>query len=199
MARLIRLLTLIVLLSGWVQAQVLTPVANARLDSICLLNVDSNKVCLDGFRDKKALVLVFTGNHCVYSKKYEDRLIQLARTCSAKGAAFVLVNSNSPTLSQDDRFALMQARAREQQYPCPYLHDPQGRLAKAVGATKNPEAFIYQASGTSWKLAYSGKIDDNPLMDTRVEQQFLRDALDALLAGQTPPPSQAALGCNIKQ
>lgn len=192
-------LTLLVLLclgtSGFAQ----TAPTLIALDSIVLLNVDSNAVKFTSFRDKKALVLVFTGNHCVYSKKYEDRLITLARDCAAKGTAFVLVNSNSPTLSQDDRFALMQARAREKAYPCPYLHDPQGHLAKMVGATKNPEAFIFQHKPEGWQLVYAGKIDDNPLMDTRVEQQFLRDALDAILAGQAPPPSQAALGCNIKQ
>jgi thiol-disulfide isomerase/thioredoxin len=175
------------------------PAQSVSLDSVALMNVDSHTVRLSGFRDKKALVLVFTGNHCVYSKKYEDRLINLARECASKGAAFVLVNSNAPDLSQDDRFALMQARAREKGYPCPYLHDPQGRLAKMVGATKNPEAFIFQPKGDTWQLAYFGKIDDNPLMDTRVEQQFLRDALDAILAGLAPPPSQTALGCNIKQ
>ena len=195
-----RLLTLLFLLAvcatGLAQAG---PRPSARLDSIALLNIDSNTVRLSGFRDKKALVLVFTGNHCVYSKKYEDRLITLARESAAKGAGFVLINSNSPELSQDDRFALMQARAREKGYPCPYLHDPQGTLAKMVGATKNPEAFIFLPKGDTWQLAYAGKIDDNPLMDTRVEQQFLRNALDAILSGQAPPPSQAALGCNIKQ
>jgi Redoxin len=95
------------------------PAQSVSLDSVALMNVDSHTVRLSGFRDKKALVLVFTGNHCVYSKKYEDRLINLARECASKGAAFVLVNSNAPDLSQDDRFALMQARAREKGYPCP--------------------------------------------------------------------------------
>lgn len=196
-----RILTLLFFLAANATAFAQTGAPNPTpgLDSIALLNIDSNTVRLSGFRDKKALVLVFTGNHCVYSKKYEDRLIALARESAAKGAGFVLVNSNSPVLSQDDRFALMQARAREKGYPCPYLHDPQGTLAKMVGATKNPEAFIFVPKAGTWQLAYSGKIDDNPLMDTRVEQQFLRNALDAILAGQAPPPSQAALGCNIKQ
>ena len=169
------------------------------LDSISLPNVDSTQVGLASFHEKKALVLVFTGNHCVYAKKYEDRLMMLAKDFTAKGAAFILVNSNSPELSQEDRFALMQSRAAEKAYPCPYLHDPNGRLANMVGATKNPEAFIFVYRGKAWELAYSGKIDDNPLMDTRVEQQYLRSAIDAILDGLPAVSTQPALGCNIKQ
>lgn len=173
--------------------------AGLKLDSLVFLNVDSTSYKLVGLKEKKALILVFTGNHCVYSKKYEDRLIALAKDSQGKGAGFVLVNSNAPDLSQDDRFPLMQARAKEKAYPCPYLHDPEAKLAKLVGATKNPEAFLLVRTGEQWVVVYAGKIDDNPLMDTRVEHQYLREALDAVLGGQTVPASQVAVGCNIKQ
>jgi glutathione peroxidase-family protein len=65
--------------------------ANAQyLDSLSLRDVDSNLVSMKSFSEKKALVLVFTGNHCVYSKKYEDRLIRIAKEFMAKDIGFCL-------------------------------------------------------------------------------------------------------------
>jgi thiol-disulfide isomerase/thioredoxin len=169
------------------------------LDSLSLLNTDSVKVKLSDFAGKRALVLVFTGNHCVYSKKYEDRLIRIATEFMAKDLAFCLVNSNDPELSQDDRFALMRARAKEKKYPCPYLYDADGTLAKLVGATINPEVFVFKKGDKTWNMLYSGKIDDNPLIEDRVEKQFLTDVLGKIAAGDfSATPSIPAVGCNIK-
>lgn len=169
------------------------------LDSLALRDIDSNLVQLNSFAPKKALVLVFTGNHCVYSKKYEDRLIRIATEFMAKDIAFCLVNSNDPSLSQDDRWELMRARAKEKSYPCSYLNDADGVLAKRIGATKNPEVFVVRKGEKQWELLYSGKIDDNPLIEDRVERQFLVDELNRIVGGDfAPTATEAAVGCNIK-
>jgi hypothetical protein len=169
------------------------------LDSLSLLNIDSSMVSLQTFGTKKALVLVFTGNHCVYSKKYEDRLIRIANEYMAKDIAFCLVNSNDPELSQDDRWALMRDRAKEKNYPCSYLHDVDGKLAKLVGATKNPEVFVFRKNDSKWEMLYSGRIDDNPLIEDRVEHQYLVDALSRIVSGDyTPTKGESAYGCMIK-
>jgi thiol-disulfide isomerase/thioredoxin len=170
-----------------------------RLDSISMLNTDSSYVKLGSFAKKKALVLVFTGNHCVYSKKYEDRLIKIANEFISQGVAFCLVNSNDPELSQDDRWALMRERATEKKYPCPYLQDVYGELAKQLGASKNPEVFVLRRGENEWDLIYSGKIDDNPLIEERVERRYLVEVLKLIVAGDyTRSPSVPAVGCNIK-
>lgn len=169
------------------------------IDSLALRDTDSNLVKLSSFGNKKALVLIFTGNHCVYSKKYEDRLIHIANEFMPKGVGFLLVNSNDAELSQDDRLALMRERAKEKAYPCPYIQDVDGVLAKMLGATKNPEVFVVRKTEKTWELLYAGKIDDNPLIEERVEHKFLVDALNRILAGDfgvaTPVP---AVGCTIK-
>ena len=61
-----------------------------------------------------------------------------------------------------------------------------------------PTAMILAIGAVRFDLV-SGKIDDNPLMDTRVEQQYLRSAIDAILDGLPAVSTQPALGCNIKQ
>ncbi len=169
------------------------------IDSLSLRDTDSNLVKMASFASKKALVLIFTGNHCVYSKKYEDRLIHIANEFMPRDIGFLLINSNDPDLSQDDRFELMRARAKEKSYPCPYLHDINGALAKVLGATKNPEVFVLRKAEKSWEMLYSGKIDDNPLIEERVERKFLVEELSRIVAGDygvsTPVP---AVGCTIK-
>jgi hypothetical protein len=169
------------------------------IDSLLFRDIDSNMVGLNSFATKKALVLVFTGNHCVYSKKYEDRLIRIATEFSAKDIGFCLVNSNDPDLSQDDRWELMRERAKEKSYPCAYLHDFDGKLAKLIGATKNPEVFVVRKTDKQWEVLYSGKIDDNPLIEDRVEKQFLVDELNRIVGGDfAPMATEPAVGCNIK-
>ena len=185
------LASLLLLLIGSVHGQ--------SIDSLSLLDTDSNVVKLATFASKKALVLIFTGNHCVYSKKYEDRLIHIANEFMPKDIGFLLINSNDPELSQDDRFELMRARAKEKSYPCPYLHDSRGTLAKALGATKNPEVFVLRKVDKSWEMLYSGKIDDNPLIEERVERKFLVEELSRIVAGDYGPTTPVpAVGCTIK-
>lgn len=177
----------------------LQTVQGQSLDSLSLFDTDSNVVKFASYSSKKALVLIFTGNHCVYSKKYEDRLIHIANEFIPKDIGFVLVNSNDPELSQDDRFELMKVRAKEKSYPCPYVTDSKGVLAALLGATKNPEVFVLRRGEKTWELLYAGKIDDNPLIEERVERKFLVEELGRIVAGDygvtTPVP---AVGCTIK-
>ena len=185
-------LLLAVLLIGF-QSQAQT------IDSLEMRNVDSTLIRLKKFEGKKALVLVFTGNHCVYSKKYEARLIRMAQEAQTRDIAFCLINSNDPELSEDDRFALMKQRAAENNYPCPYLQDINGELARMLGATKNPEVFVLKKADETWGILYSGKIDDNALIEERVENKYLMDVLDKIAAGDFSPTTPIPpVGCNIK-
>jgi hypothetical protein len=145
-------------------------------------------------------VVIFTGNHCVYAKKYEDRIIGLAKEFGPQEVSVLLVNSNDPVLSEDDRFEVMQTRAKEKSYPCPYLHDPDRKVADLFAATKNPETFVLIPDAEQgFKVVFHGKIDDNPLMPDKVEQHFLNDVLADILAGKPGPfATQSIIGCGIK-
>jgi hypothetical protein len=171
----------------------------AALDSLALVKADSGLIYLSNFKQATALGLIFTSNHCIYSKKYEDRLVELITEYQAKGVKFLLINSNSPVLSSDDRMELMQARAAEKAFPCPYVKDPKAGLANHLGATKNPEVFLGKWKGNEFVIVYSGKIDDNPLMVSRVGTHYFREALDYILEGKTEPlESVPSVGCGIK-
>jgi thiol-disulfide isomerase/thioredoxin len=68
---------------------------------------------LDSFEDAKAVVVVFTCNHCPITKAYEDRLIEIAKTHKGRGAEFVAINPNDPVAYAEDNFENMLKRAQQ--------------------------------------------------------------------------------------
>jgi peroxiredoxin len=161
-----------------------------------LKGVDGKTYSLASFKDAKALVVVFSCNHCPYVMAYEDRMIALQKDYAAKGARFVAINANDAENYPDDSFENMVARAKEKGFNFPYLRDDSQKAAKAYGATHTPHLFAFDAAR---KLAYTGKIDDNWQDAAAVKSTFLRDALDDLVAGKKPRLAEThAIGCTIK-
>jgi peroxiredoxin len=157
-----------------------------------LAGVDGRDHSLAEYRAAKAIVLVFTCNHCPVAKAYEERLIQLQKDYQAKGVQIVAINVNN---IDADRLDKMKQRAKDRGFNFPYLYDSSQASGRAYGATVTPHAFLLDAQR---KIAYIGAIDDsqNP---AHVKTRFVRDALDALLAGQTPSKAQSeAFGCGIQ-
>ncbi len=67
---------------------------------------------------------------------------------------------------------------------------------KNIGATRTPEAFLFDAAG---KLIYHGTIDDNHASADKVQERYLKDALEALAAGKEIAVKETkAVGCGIK-
>ncbi len=147
------------------------------------------------FADKPVLVVAFWCNHCPYVRAYEERTIALAREYADR-VAFVAINANDAVKYPEDSFDNMKARAKEMAYPFPYLHDESQEVARAYGATRTPEFFVFDAQRV---LRYHGRLDDNWENPSEVKQHYLRDALNALLNNQEPPvTSTESVGCTIK-
>jgi peroxiredoxin len=161
-----------------------------------LKGVDGQTHSLDELKGEKGTAVIFSCNHCPYVKAYEDRMIQLAKEYQPKGIAFVLINANDPVKYPEDSFENMQKRAREKGYPFPYLWDETQEVAHAYEAERTPEVFLFDAE---LKLRYHGAIDDNWEDPARVTKQYLKDALEALLAGREPEVKETQpVGCTIK-
>jgi peroxiredoxin len=161
-----------------------------------LKGVDGKPYSLASFKDAKALVIVFSCNHCPYAKAYEGRLIAIQKDYAAKDVRIVAINSNDDKGYPEDSFENMVKRAKDKNFNFPYLRDDTQQIAKAYGATHTPHLFVF---GPDRHLAYTGKIDDNWENASAVKQQFLRDALDAIIAGKAPAqPETFAIGCTIK-
>lgn len=157
-----------------------------------LPGVDDKQHALDDYRSAKLLVVVFTCNHCPVAKAYEDRLTALAKDYQDKGVQVVAINCNNLPADKLDK---MKERAKEKGFTFPYLYDASQKTGRDYGARVTPHVFVLDAAR---KIAYSGAIDDNQTVKN-VQASYLRDALDALLAGKTPSrPVTKAVGCGIK-
>ena len=78
----------------------------------------------------------------------------------------------------------------------PYVMDATSEVAKAFGAARTPEAFLFDAQG---KLVYHGAVDDNVESAEKVSKTYLKDALDSVVAGKEVSVKETkAVGCGIK-
>ncbi len=161
-----------------------------------LPGVDGEVYGLERFATKALLIVVFSCNHCPYVQAYEDRLIAIQREYGPRGVQVVAINANDARRYPEDSFEAMQARAAAKSYNFPYVHDETQAVAYAYRAAHTPELFVFDRDR---RLAYTGKIDDNWQQPAAVLRPYLREALDALLAGRRPAEAVThAIGCSIK-
>ena len=160
-----------------------------------LPGVDGADHSLDDYRDAKLLALVQYCNHCPYVLAWEGRLMALAGDYADRGVRVVAVNSNDAARYPEDSFERMKERAEELDFPFDYLFDASQSLAQALGAERTPEVFLFDEKR---RLRYHGAIDDSR-DETAVSRSYLREAIDALLAGKEPPVAETeAAGCTVK-
>jgi peroxiredoxin len=156
-----------------------------------LQGVDDKLHNLDEFKKAAAIVLVFTCNHCPVAQAYEDRLIKLQEDYRNRGVQLVAI---SVSKEESDSFEKMKERAESEGYNFPYLHDASQKSGQAYGAAVTPHVFVLDGER---KIAYMGAIDDNQNPD-KATKPYLRDAIDAVLAGKAPATTETRqFGCGI--
>jgi len=157
-----------------------------------IAGTDGKQHNLSDYKDAKVIVEVFTCNHCPVAQLYEDRLIQLQKDYEAKGVKLIAI---SVSKVQGDGLEDMKAKVEERGFNFPYLHDPTQTVGRAIGAQHTPQAFVLDAHR---KIVYMGGIDNNWNNPDAVTKTYLRDAIDAALAGHTPEVQETrATGCGI--
>ncbi len=164
-----------------------------------LENVDGSMVSLDDYANEKGVVVIFTCNHCPYSIAYEDRIIALHNKYAPKGYPVIAINPNDPAAQPGDSFEAMEKRSGEKDFPFPYLFDDGQKVYPKYGATRTPQVYLLQNTGKKFEVAYIGAIDDNYQDADAVEENYLEDAIESLLANKKPDPDfTKAIGCTIK-
>ncbi len=144
----------------------------------------------------QALIVTFTCNHCPYAQAWEDRLNQIIHDYDPRGVHMLAISSNDVRAYPADSFEKMAERAGQKRFVFPYLFDETQQVARAYGAERTPELFIFDASGI---LRYHGAPDDNYDDEQAITHHYAREALDALLAGQTVQiPETPPVGCTMK-
>jgi peroxiredoxin len=157
-----------------------------------LSGTDDQPHSLKDYADAAVVAIVFTGNECPVAKAYEERLVELADDYKDKKVQVIAINSNN---AEAEKLPAMKERAEEKGFNFPYLDDPTQETGRAYGATVTPHAYLLDQDRN---VAYMGAIDDSQDASA-VEQQHLRDAIDAVLAGEQPTVAKTQqFGCGIR-
>jgi thiol-disulfide isomerase/thioredoxin len=177
----------------------------AKAPGFDLPGVDGKRYTLASFAPAKALVIVFTANHCPTAQAYEGRIESLHADYAGRGVQIVLVSPNDPlALRLDeqgysdlgDSFDDMTIRAKDRGWTFPYLYDGETEaMSRQYGPVATPHVFVFDAER---RLRFVGRVDDseNP---AKVTVSDARNAIEAVLAGKpVPVETTKVFGCSVK-
>jgi peroxiredoxin len=168
----------------------------AKAPDFTLKGVDGKMHSLSDYADKKAVAVIVSCNHCPTVVQYEDRMVAIQKDYAGKGVQLIAINPNETDGHPTDSFDHMVQRAKAKGFNFPYLRDETQEIAKALGAVRTPEVFLF---GPDRTLVFHGRIDDNADDPKRVKRHDLRVALDEVLAGkEVSVPDTPPVGCTVK-
>ena len=141
-----------------------------------------------------ANVMIFTTVDCPIANGYAPKIHAIVSEYADREVRFFLVHVD-PEVTR----AAAVVHAADFGYAIPILLDPEHRLVAATGVSITPEVAVLTADRG---LAYRGRIDnwygDLGKKRPRATRTNLRNALDAVLAGQLVVPARTdAVGCYI--
>ena len=163
-----------------------------------LLNVNGKMVSLKDYPDAKGFIIVFTCNHCPFAKLYPERMSKLNSKYKSLGVPLIAISSTDTVAYEDDSYPKMIAKAKHEKFNFPYLFDGLQTAAKNFGAQKTPHAFVVWKEKGKYIIKYNGAIDDNGAEPEKVKNQYVANAVDALLKGKEVEIKESkSLGCQI--
>ena len=179
---------------GFLASHVSAAAPTTQPQPLTVMDVDGQpRQPLDVAAADRAAVIIFIDADCPICNAYSGEINRLSIEYGSKGINFYVAYAD-PDLKPDEA----RKQLKEFGVTCPGLLDSSLVLARRLGATITPEAVIV---GKDQNVLYRGRIDDlyTRLGERRYEATHhdLRIALDAIVAGETPPPGGPAVGCAI--
>lgn len=162
-----------------------------------LKDLDGKDVKLSDFKGK-IVVLEWFNPGCPFVVKHHSTLDTMKKTAAAykdKNVVWLAVNSGAEGKQGASKADNEKAR-KDWKIEYPILLDPTGATGKAYGAKTTPHMFVIAADG---KLAYAGAIDNNSSPKTAGEKNYVKNAIDELIAGKkVTDATTESYGCNVK-
>lgn len=152
---------------------------------------DGSTVSLSDFAGK-VVVLEWTNPDCPYVVRHydADTMENLATTWGDDVVWLAIDSSHFITAEAANSWAEAEG------FAFPTLLDPTGQVGHLYGARTTPHMFVIDGEGV---LRYEGAIDDNPRGRTDAPTNYVRAAVDSLLAGQAPEVTETEpYGCSVK-
>jgi len=139
------------------------------------------------------VVLVFLANHCPAVQACDDRIIDFVSDYKDKSVKLVAVCVND---MDSDRLPAIKKHMKEKSINYTYGYDESQTIGKAYGAVVTPHFFVLDKARN---IRYIGAMDDNVMSEDKAKKPYLRDAVDALLAGKSPETTETKPnGCGIR-
>jgi peroxiredoxin len=149
----------------------------------------------------KIVVIESYNSDCPYChNQYATGATQdLQQDLAAKGVVWLIVNSVNPNNPSHRTAEQAQKEwASEKIAATAWLDDSSGAIGRLYGMKTTPHVFIVDKNGV---LVYDGAMDDkpDPKHDPRTARNYVRETVDALIAGKPVTVSQTKpYGCSVK-
>lgn len=155
-------------------------------------NGEEASLTLSDLKDD-VVVVVFLANHCPVVRANDDRIIEFVDDYKDKGVRLVAVSVND---IEQNKLPGIKKRMAELKGNYVYGYDASQAMGKAYGAVVTPSFFVLDKDRV---IRYMGLMDDNTMNESKVKKHYLRDAVDAVLAGKTPAVEETRpTGCGIE-
>lgn len=170
-----------------------------KINNFYMVDVNNgSKKSLSEYANSKGVVLIFHSITCPFAKMYEARLIAMMQEFESRGIAFIFIdspNANGAEASVDIKNYMV----AHQLGSANYWVDTDRKLTNMLGVSKVPEVYLLKNVNATSMLFYKGAIDDNPSAKDIPTENYLQDAIKALLS-QTPlkVTSKNPSGCAIE-
>jgi peroxiredoxin len=151
----------------------------APMADVVMKNIDGGELSITGAAGEYGTLVMFSCNSCGSVLAYQDRIAMYLNKFQEAGVGVIVINPNDPAQAEVDSFEGMQQRAKELGFEFPYVVDATSDVARAFGATRTPEVFLFDADGL---LVYTGGIDDSKGPE-QVTETYMADAVNALISG----------------
>lgn len=161
---------------------------------------DKEHTLSDYTKDGKIVVLEWFAPDCPYVvKHYRDTekstVNNLVKEYKDKDVVFLAINSASPDHGYGNVDRNVE-RIDEWKINHPMLIDASGEVGKAYGARTTPHMYIIDTDGV---LRYAGALDNDSSNNGIGETNYVRQALDEILAGETVTVTETRpYGCGVK-
>ena len=142
------------------------------------------------------VVVVFLANHCPAVITYEDRINDLVSEYKGKSVKVLGVAcSGSGSKATDDLDAIKKRAVKDKRFSYTYGWDESQTTGKAYGAVNTPSFFVLDKARN---IRYMGAFDDSQ-NEAKVSKHYVKDAVDALLAGKEVTLKETRpVGCGIQ-
>ena len=168
-----------------------TPRIGSAAPDFSLVDEDGKAHKLSDYKGKM-VVLEWTNPDCPYVQRhYRADTMEALSAHFDKQVVWFAVNSTRDNTPGDTK-----AWKSDQGFQYATLQDAEGTVGHLYGAKTTPDMFVIDADGL---LRYSGAIDDDPRGNVDAPKNYVKTAIQAVLAANDPDPSETRpYGCSVK-